>query len=66
MGKYSISATKEDYNKMYEKLRELESKMNGNWKGDKIKRSSLDQLEVLYSATKRRIESPDYELIKTS
>lgn len=56
MGKYSIHATKEDYNKAYAELKVIEETTErGNkfdWK--KIKRVSLDELATLIAILKRK------------
>ena len=56
MSKYSIYATKQDYQEMYNLLENLEVKyqMPLDWK--KIKRSSLDSLSPLPSIMKRTFE----------
>ena len=51
MSKYSIYATKQDYEKAYETLRELDFDNKFDWK--KIKRTSLNSLMVLIDGLKR-------------
>jgi hypothetical protein len=55
MSKYSIYATKEDYQKAYSELKEIEPKLSYKLDWKKIKRINLDSLSYLISALKRSI-----------
>lgn len=55
MGKYSIFATKQDYQKAYSTLEELESQLGLNLDWKKIKRIGLDKLETIISIYKRKL-----------
>jgi hypothetical protein len=55
MGKYSIFATKQDYQKAYSTLEELESQLGLNLDWKKIKRIGLDELETIISIYKRKL-----------
>lgn len=54
--KYSIHATKEDYEKIYDEIRSIEPKLKKplNWK--KIKSSSYEQLQSLVDILKRKVD----------
>lgn len=61
MSKYSLYATKQDYQKAYSRLKEIEQKLETtdkktklDWK--KIKRSDLDSLLLLISIHEHNIE----------
>jgi len=55
VGKYSIFATKQDYQKAYSTLEELESQLGLNLDWKKIKRIGLDELETIISIYKRKL-----------
>lgn len=54
MPKYSIFATKEDYQKAYDKLKELETKHSLDFDWKKVKRTNLDSLATLIDIIKRK------------
>jgi len=51
--KYTIHSTKEDYQEMYNTLKQLESELNLTLDWKKIKRASLDSLTPLPGIMKR-------------
>lgn len=53
MSKYSIFATKQDYQQMFDKLKKIETEkgLNLDWK--KIKRVSMDHLTTLHGILTR-------------
>jgi len=57
MSKYTIHSTREDYQKKYVELKSIEDTFlvaNLDWK--KIKRSNMDNLDVIISIIKRQVE----------
>lgn len=55
MSKYSIYATRQDYDEAYKELQELETKSDKPFDWKKLKAQNLDTLKTLISAFKRQL-----------
>jgi len=64
MGKYSIYATKQDYEKMYVELKELEAALGLTLDWKTMKATHLDGLSTLIRALKNKTITPEPTITK--
>jgi len=57
MSKYSIFATKQDYQKAYLMLQKLENELGEQFDWKKIKRTNYDQLDALIQILLRKLQN---------
>ena len=57
MSKYSIFATKQDYEKAYSMLEKLEIELGEQFNWKKIKRTHYDQLDALIKILLRKLQT---------